>query len=183
MCIAHWSPPHYIRRLRLERRGVELHLRIFIRSVFTSPGNRAVRTLNWVVDNCTLIETIEGTTAIYSVRNYCRNYCNLHWRTLLCFICFTSQGRWDKLHSSWNYCELLCFIPPPNSSTGKWGEEGCSIHHQVASTHQGGVKITQCPWLPIILLSCFCCNIKKNPALPRQSKNNTKAPSIISSSR
>ena len=172
MCIAHWSPPDDIRRLRLERHGVELHLRIFIRSVFTSPGNRAVRTLNWVVDNCTLVETIEGTSAIYSGRNYCRDYCNLHWRTLLCFICFTSQWRWGwqgeqncrQLHSSRNYCKLLwwsllCFIPPPNSSTGKWGEEGCSIHHQVASTHQGGVNITQCPWLPILFLSCFCCNI------------------------
>ena len=88
MCIAHWSPPHDIRRLRLERHGVELHLRIFIRSVFTSPGNRAVRTelqttalwqkLLQRLLQTTLVETIVETIAIYTGRVCSALYASPH---------------------------------------------------------------------------------------------------------
>ena len=127
MCIAHWSPPDDIRRLRLERHGVELHLRIFIRSVFTSPGNRAVRTelqttalwqkLLQRLLQTTLVETIVETIAIYTGGVCSALYASPHRGG------GAGQGEQNcrQLHSSRNYCELLCFIPPPNSSTGKWG--------------------------------------------------------------
>ena len=64
-----------------------------------------------------VVETIAEIIAIYTGGLCSALYASPH----------SGGGGWQgeqncrQLHSSRNYCELLCFIPPPNSSTGKWG--------------------------------------------------------------